>query len=149
MAFIASNWKITFDLGGASAFQLVDFWEEIDEELKFPWAQGVDTAKPLGARSALKFARGGADMAFTLGKWQTHATQAAARNYLLSHAASLPIKKTKVLTVEVYGGESFELSTAVIASGDGQVVPNLPGVGGVGVRTWIQYKVEGGEFTIV
>ena len=144
MSFISSNWKITFDLGGASAFQLVDYGDELDDEISFPWSQGVDTARPMRATVVTRYARGAMETTFTVGVWKNHATQIAARNYLLAHAASLPLGVTKALRIDVYGGSSYTLSTAVIASGDGRMVPAL----GV-VRTWVQYKIEGGKFTIV
>lgn len=142
--FILSNWKITFDHGGASAFELCSWTDEIDEELSLPWAQKVDTGTPLRAAAATKYGRGAVETSFTLGVWKTHATHAAARNYLLAHAASLPMGMSKALRIDVSGGNSYSLSTAVIASGDGHLVPAL----GV-IRTWVQYKIEGGKFSIV
>ena len=144
MAFISSNWKITFDHGGANAFQLVNWGDDIDEEIAFPWAQQVDTSKPVRGAVVAKFGRGRAEMSFTVSVWKTHATHAAARNYLLAHAASLPLGMAKTLRIEVQGGSSYNLSTAVIASGDGRMA-----VGGGLIRTWVQYKIEGGKFTIV
>ena len=144
MAFIVSNWKITFDLGGASECQLLNWGDEIDEEISFPWSQTVDTGKPMGGAAAVKFARAAVETTFTFGKWKAHADQATARNYLLAHAAGLPMGVAKNLRIDVLSGASYLLGTAVIASGDGRMVPSL----GV-VRTWNQYKIEGGKFTIV
>lgn len=143
MAFIVSNWKITFDLGGASAFQMVDWGDEIDEEISFPWSQSVDTAKPMRGAAATKFGRGAVETAFSVGVWKSHANQQTARNYLLAHAASLPLSVAKNLRIDVKDGSSYLLSTAVIASGDGRMVT------AGAVRTWVQYKIEGGKFTIV
>jgi hypothetical protein len=144
MAFISSNWKITFDLGGANAFQMVNWGDEIDEEIAFPWSQAVDTSKPMRGAAVAKFGRGRVETGFTVAVWKTHATHQAARNYLLAHAASLPLGMAKNLRIDVKDGSSYLLSTAVIASGDGRMVPAV----GV-IRTWVQYKIEGGKFSIV
>jgi hypothetical protein len=144
MAFISSNWKITFDLGGANAFQLVTWGDEIDEEIAFPWAQGVETSKPLRGAAAVKFGRAQVEMSFSVGVWKSHANQQTARNYLLAHAASLPLGMAKNLRIDVKDGSSYLLSTAVLVSGDARMVPAV----GV-VRTWVKYQVEGGKFSIV
>lgn len=143
-SFVGSNWKITFDYGGANAYQLLDYGDEIDDEIAFPWSQTVDTSKPLRVAAAVKFGRGAMETGFTVGVWKTHANQLTARNWLLAHAAGLPLGMAKTLRIDVYGGASYSLSTAVIVSGDGRMVP------GTGpVRTWVKYVIEGGKFSLL
>ena len=144
MAFISSNWKITFDYGGGSAFELVAWGADLDEEIAFPWSQVVDTSKPMGAAAATKFGRGKVETTFSIGVWKTHATHAAARNYLLAHAASLPLGMAKPLRIDVQGGSAYLLSTAVIASGDARMA-----VGGGLIRTYVKYQIEGGKFAVI
>lgn len=141
---VSSNWKVTFDYGGSSAFELCTYGDDLDDEISFPWSQQVDTAKPARAAASTKYGRGRVEMAITLGVWKTHATHAAARAYLLAHAASLPLGVAKNLRIDVYGGASYQLSTAVIASGDGRMA-TATGV----IKTWVQYKIEGGKFSVI
>jgi hypothetical protein len=144
MPFIVSDWKITFDHGGASAFELCAQGDEIDEEIAFPWSQSVDTSKPMGGAAVVKFGRAQVETSFTVAVWKSHATQKDARNYLLALTASLPLGMAKNLRIDVKAGNAYLLSTAVIAGGDMRMVPAV----GV-VRTWVQYKIEGGKFSVV
>ena len=144
MAFVLSNWKVTFDYGGANAFELCNFTDELDDELQFPWTQQVDISKPTRARAAVKFGRGRVETTLTLGVWKSFSTHAAARNYLLAHCASLPLGMAKGLRIDVSGGSSYLLSTAVLASG----TPKMTCAVGT-IRTWVQYVIQGGTFSIV
>ena len=144
MAIIVSDWKITFDLGGASEFQLCDWGADLDDELHLPWAQATEVSKPMGGAAEINFGRGSVGTSFTVGVYKTHATMAAARNWLLAHSAAVPAGVSKTLTVAVKDGSTFTLANTVIADGDRMIVPRtaLP-------KTWVKYNLRGGKFVIV
>ena len=140
MAFVVSNWRVRYDVTGPSAFTLVNFLDEIDEELEIPWSQRVDTSKPMRGAGAKKFGRSQVETTLTLGVWKIHATHAAARNYCLAQAATVPTGVSSSLSIEVKDGEIYYLPDCVIAGG----MPKM--MRGEGpIRTWVQYKLEGGK----
>lgn len=139
---VRSNWRVTFDHGGTYAMVLLDHGDDMDEELAFPWAQRVDTATPMRAAAALQYARNAVETTLQLAVYRTHASHAAARNYLLAHAASLPLGVTRAVRFDVLGGAAYSLSSAAIASGDGRMVVNTGAV-----RTLTKYTINGGKIT--
>lgn len=144
MGFVSSNWKITYDLGGGSEYQLLNWGDEIDDEISFPGQQSVDTGKPIGGAAAVKFGRGQIETQFSFAKWKTHADQATARNWLMELAAAIPTGVSKNLRVDVYGGSSYLLNNAVIVSWDPRMVP-----GSGAWRTWTKFQIEGGKFAVI
>lgn len=143
MAIIISDWTITFDLGGSSAFVLATIGDDLDEEVAFPWAQATDVSKPMRAAVVTNFGRGLVETSFTLGVYKTHATMATARNWLLAHCAAVPTGVAKTLTIAVNGGATYTMASTVMDGGDRRIVVGGP------PKTWVQYKLRGGKFAVV
>lgn len=144
MAFIPSNWTIVFAPGTASEITLLTTSQELDDELALPWTADVDSSKPLRGASAKRYARGRVATDFSFIVYHTHSTHAEARNFMLSRVASLPTGVTANLRITVLGGNSYQLSTAVLIGGEQRMV-----VGGGVIRTRHEYKITGGRFSAI
>lgn len=142
MAFVVSNWRIRYILSDTSEFLIVDFGDEIDEEIELPWSQRVDTFRPLRGTGVKKYGRDQIETTLSIGVWKIHATHAAARNYILALAASVPKGESKDVRIDVLGGNVYRLRNAAIVAG----TPKMMSAGGA-IRTWVQYKLEGGEIS--
>lgn len=143
MPLTKSDWTIIHDPAGTSPVTLVTTGDWLDDEIGLPWQQQTGRSLPKGADAARMFGRKAVATTLRITVFKTHASHAAAREWLLELAASTPLHAAD-LTIAVNGGKTYALSDAVITGGEPRMVP------GVGeIRTMAAYQIEGGIFSEV
>ena len=143
MPLTQSDWTIIHDPDGASPKTLVAIGDFLDDEMGLPWQQQTGKSLPKGADAGRIFGRKAVTTTLRFAVFKTHASHAAAREWLLELAANTPLH-AEDLTIAVNGGKTYALSDAVIGSGEPRMVP------GIGeIRTMAAYNIEGGIFSEV
>lgn len=137
---VVSNWKITYDPSGA-ALVLVDFGDDLSDELILAWSQSIDPAGYTGATDMDFFARGKVSIPFGFGVVKAHASDVAMRNWMFAYVAALPVKETKPLKIEIQGGDSYQAGKCVLES----VVP-VPITNRSGAETLTNFRTMCSRF---
>jgi hypothetical protein len=131
---VSSNWKITYDPDGA-ADVLVDFGDDIADELSLSWGQAVDNVPRTAAAGMDYFGRGQVSIPFRFSVRRDHDTDADMRNWILALLADLPVLEKKPLRIEVKCGKEYQFDVAVIQS-----VNPAPIIVPDGAETWTEYN---------
>jgi len=141
MARLKSNWKITFDPGGADEVVIVDFDDYLVEAFKAPWSNKVEMSEPLEGESAVAFPQGQIKRDISLSVFKDHASFHACQDFCLIFDATLPLDIASTLKVEVQGGTGVVFSNAAFVSGS-----SVP-VKGTGFQSLTELKLVAGKAT--
>jgi len=134
-----SNWKITYDPSGTPRV-LVNYGDEILDEIQMAWNQVVDPAAYTGAAGMDYFGRGRVSMPMSFSVVKTHADDKAMRGWIADLLSGLSAFEKKPLKIEVQGGGgSYQFDVAVLAS-----VTPVPITNGAGAETLTTWRFECG-----
>lgn len=139
---IASPWKITWDPEG-TPLVLVDYDQKIEDELRFPARQKVITREVIEGTDSDFLSRDLWSQTLELTVYKTHASDAAARMWCLTHVAAAAAVGRKDLQIEwddgASGTDSLIIPGAVLSDID-------PGRDPLGeLVTSVKYTFKGGR----
>lgn len=139
---VSSVWKLEF-VSAAGTLLLLDYGDDLDEELAFDTEQSVGTYKPIGAGWGEASAEGGAMTSLSWTVRRSHASHAALRAFCLRHPALMPYGQTGALRVSIQGGETWEIEDCALASSKPQPLTTGP------FRSLTVYQATGGRMVPV
>lgn len=115
---ISSPWKITYDPTG-TPLVLVDFDDDLEGVIKFPWEQSVQESPRTKAKYRSSFGRGNAESGITFLHVRDHADFLTALAFCPNHViaiSALADAEAKDIHVELTNGTKWKLSKCVFRS---------------------------------
>lgn len=112
-----SIWTVTYDLGGADEFVLVQPDLLIEDELEIGWRQVTEDADYVEADDSEPLDYGNTKRDFKVTVYRTHASPAAAREYCLENDLAIPRRLQKNLTIAITGGATYVYANCVFTAG--------------------------------
>lgn len=137
---VLSNWKITWDPASAAAVFL-DYAQEMDAELDFPWSQEHEERKVIEGDFTEPLPRGWVSGSITFTAWKEHANDLAAREYLRTHRAACHALRgqRKTLRITPLGGTNDDKANTMLKTANGRMLVMEDGV----ARTAFTYQFLG------
>jgi hypothetical protein len=143
MPDFSSNWKLTFNPGTAGLV-IVTHGQRIAGELPAPWRQRTEEVPTLRNASMGHFARRNVSAGLSIGVYDNHADDAAARNWIAALHGRLMAYAgmTSTVRLEIAGGETYVITQAVIE----EVTPVMVVAGQP--RTLTQWRLKTGPWLL-
>jgi hypothetical protein len=120
---ISSNWRLTYDPTG-TPLVLLDFGQIMEGEFTIPWRQQAESRGKIRATTSTRYARGNVESGLALTTFKDHATDAAARLWLLQTSIALNgySGRTALLRLEISGSETvYQLADATLDAAESEL----------------------------
>jgi len=114
---VKSIWTVTFDLGGADEYVLVEPNLLLEDELEIGWRQTTEDGDYVESDSSEPLGFGNTKRDFKVTVYRTHASAAAAREFAFATDLAIPRRVQKTLTIAITGGATYAYSKCVFESG--------------------------------
>jgi hypothetical protein len=139
---VKSIWTVTYDLGGAHEYVLVEPGLLIEDELEIGWSQVTEDGDYIEADDSEPMDFGNTKREFKVTVYRTHASPAAAREYCLATDLAIPRRLQKNLTVAITGGATYVYAMTSFSSG--RTVPRR----GIPHATATTYELKCGALSL-
>lgn len=115
MPRISSNWKLTFDPFGSSPIVLLNFGDDIEGEIRFPYRRGLEVVEITEAAVPFLRLKGNSFLEFSFEVYGVETTDALARQAIMQSLMDVEPLGKAPLKVEVFGiTDRFWLFTSAV-----------------------------------
>jgi hypothetical protein len=135
---IQSVWRIEL-INAAGTTRLLDFGDDISEEIKPKISQDAARYAPIGAAWGETEEQPGALVTLGWDRRENHASHAAARGHVMRAAAATATRKTGTLRISIQDGEVWDIEDCTVLATEPVTVTKGP------IRTLTTYQAIGGR----
>lgn len=136
---IVSRWQIDHVQPHGRTTRLLDYGDELADELPLPLEQTASDYSAIASRWGGASADGAARRTIVFTRYQFHADDDAVCRHVLLHPARMPLAKQGKLVISHDSGLVVEMRQAVVLSASPAVAPPAP------FRTMTSYQITAGE----
>jgi len=126
MAIVVSDWKIEHVLTNGLTILLLDFGDDMADEVEMPVEQQSETTAALYARWGKNHPTGGAQRTLSWTRRVYHSSPAAARAYCIAHSGLMPYGRTGKIRQSIRDGAVFEHHDVSVISAATTAVRLIP-----------------------